>query len=296
MYRFALLLSCFANIFIISAFSQNMGMIEYTFKDGGEIKKMELYFDSFQSKCVYNKIGFETGYNEQLKQTSSGFTISIKQYDSIGIIIYRNFFEKNLLIRYPKVSGLSPFLVTDNWVDMKWKLSKRKKNILGYKCFKASTDFRGRKYVVWYTTSIPLPYGPWKFCGLPGIILLAYDTDKLFEWKAIQLSLESNTPISPPYEAEHKDLKQFVYYLDNQLEFVYERIKKKSDSLNINKPSNKQIIVGDFQRFTSVGWERKKRLEVKYEFEKNIPFQIEDYLKKQKNSSDSTYYFNFERK
>ncbi|WP_038032588.1 GLPGLI family protein, partial [Thermonema rossianum] len=36
------------------------------------------------------------------------------------------------------------------------------KEILGFKCYKAEGDFRGRHYIVWYCPDLPYPYGPWK--------------------------------------------------------------------------------------------------------------------------------------
>lgn len=47
------------------------------------------------------------------------------------------------------------------------------KNILGYECFHATTDYHGRVWDVWFTPEIPIQDGPWKFRGLPGLILEA---------------------------------------------------------------------------------------------------------------------------
>ena len=63
-----------------------------------------------------------------------------------------------------------------------WKISSETKAIGPHQAYKATGDFRGRTYTAWFTTDIPLPYGPWKLQGLPGIILEAYDTHKEIYW------------------------------------------------------------------------------------------------------------------
>ena len=47
------------------------------------------------------------------------------------------------------------------------------KTILDYQCIMAATDYHGRKWTVWFTPEIPMQDGPWKFCGLPGLIMEA---------------------------------------------------------------------------------------------------------------------------
>ncbi len=61
-----------------------------------------------------------------------------------------------------------------------WELEEGGKEILGFPCKKATAHFRGRHYTAWYTPEIPLPYGPWSFHGLPGLILeIKDDTDRV---------------------------------------------------------------------------------------------------------------------
>lgn len=68
-----------------------------------------------------------------------------------------------------------------------WKLSTEIDTIFNYKCHKAEIVYANRHYEAWYTFDIPMNDGPWKFWGLPGLILKVKDSDGLFEWTAIGL-------------------------------------------------------------------------------------------------------------
>ena len=50
------------------------------------------------------------------------------------------------------------------------------KNILEYTCRKATCSYRGRDYEAWYSPDLPVNAGPWKFSGLPGLIMSVQDT------------------------------------------------------------------------------------------------------------------------
>lgn len=69
-----------------------------------------------------------------------------------------------------------------------WELFDDTLTIIGYLCQKAVCRFRGRDYTAWFALDIPISNGPWKFGGLPGLILKIYDNEKLwvFECTAIE--------------------------------------------------------------------------------------------------------------
>ena len=83
---------------------------------------------------------------------------------------------------------------TEPLPDFKWQIQPETKKILGYTCQKALGEFRGRKYIAWFTSDIPLSDGPWKFCGLPGLILAVQDTEAYFVFTCIGVDNKS-TPI-----------------------------------------------------------------------------------------------------
>ena len=69
-----------------------------------------------------------------------------------------------------------------------WKMQAGTLNVCGYECKKATATFRGRNYTAWYAPQIAISDGPWKFWGLPGLILKISDDQEhyVFECAAIE--------------------------------------------------------------------------------------------------------------
>ncbi len=89
------------------------------------------------------------------------------------------------------------FLYTENIHLFNWEIiSGETDSISGSKVQKAITYFAGRDWVAWFTPEIPYNEGPFKFNGLPGLILKIHDTRNhyLFEVVAIEIP-EDKTPI-----------------------------------------------------------------------------------------------------
>lgn len=99
---------------------------------------------------------------------------------------YSGQWKKDILKDYKSQKyRLQQFLVNyyeieDALPKMDWKLSNEAKDISGYSCNKATTNYRGRSYTTWYTKDIPVSDGPYLFYGLPGLILHLEDSEQQF--------------------------------------------------------------------------------------------------------------------
>ena len=65
---------------------------------------------------------------------------------------------------------------------MQWSLTGEAEQVGDYRCQKAVTTFGGREWTAWFCPDIPVDGGPYKFRGLPGLILKVEDTGKHFSW------------------------------------------------------------------------------------------------------------------
>ncbi len=71
--------------------------------------------------------------------------------------------------------------------NITWTIHNENKRILNYTCQRATAKFRGRDYEAWFAPEIPLREGPYKFGGLPGLILEMADSQKHYLYKCISL-------------------------------------------------------------------------------------------------------------
>lgn len=122
-----------------------------------------------------------------------------------------------------------------------YKLTQETKEIGGYKAEKATIKWKGRDYDVWFTRELPITTGPWKFVGLPGLILEVKDKtgdvkieyagfDKFDAPRIVNLSMRE--PKKVKYEEFNKIKEQFRANMGNYLE-------------NMTNTSNARIVMRD---------------------------------------------------
>lgn len=133
-------------------------------------------------------------------------------------------------------------LVKEDSFEWQWNLSEEIKKIGGFECQKATIDFRGRTYTAWFTTQIPVPFGPWKFQGLSGIILEIYDADGVFHITAKKIDVSNNS--NEKLIMASKKLENpitLIEYLDKKKALIKEDFEKVSSRL----PKGYEKIVYD---------------------------------------------------
>jgi len=235
----------------------------YQFMTKKDSKQMQLFFNDTASMFVYDKIGLDTGNATRISMyadDAKGTMIRSSSYDSTGEIIYRNFNRKDLIIRETRQPPFDAFTIKDDWITINWIITNDYKIFSGIKCRKAVGAFRGRKYTAWFAPEIQVPYGPWKLFGLPGLIVAAYDKNKVFNISLTSLCYpcDSVHVIRQPKEDSSKTIREFVKFRDNKGQALVEKIRTRLPE---------GMSVSDFNRSTSIEEERDRSFEREYEWE-----------------------------
>lgn len=99
---------------------------------------------------------------------------------------------------------------SDNPTDFNWTISDSTKLINNYLAIKAECSYHGRNWTVWFCPELPWSDGPWKFTGLPGLVIQAYDSDKLYLFNLSGMYINEK-PIRPwVTRANHIDRLDFL--------------------------------------------------------------------------------------
>ena len=130
---------------------------------------------------------------KQMKAGVSNF--NIKRNDAKGKVRYKvtQDYQKNKTYLNVRIGSDSYKVLEDRVLD--WKILPEKEKIGNWEAQKATTEFGGRKWTAWFCEEIPLSDGPYKFKGLPGLIVKISDADN-----SHVMELKGSTKFASPTE------------------------------------------------------------------------------------------------
>ena len=204
-----------------NCFSQDY-IIEYSHKINFETNLTEATYklETNKDESIYHLI------KNEYKQLNGNDVISANE----GVIpfLYKNFTTKKTIYNQPIINKI--FYINEDIPLQIWKLEDDIKEIKSLTCKKATSTFRGRKYVAWYTEDINILGGPWKFDGLPGLILAIASDDGVLNIEAVKIEKKNNIKLTN-FQYEIDKLITWKEYCSKYNQ-VIDRIKKnmKADS------------------------------------------------------------------
>ncbi len=87
------------------------------------------------------------------------------------------------------------FTYTEAITYPEWEMISGEQTILEFPCKQSRTTYLGRTYTAWYTLEMPMSIGPWKFGGLPGLILKVEDDKGEYIFECIEIKKTLGEPI-----------------------------------------------------------------------------------------------------
>ena len=131
---------------------------------------------------------------------------------------YRTIKDSKIIIK--STLSFKTYFIIDTPPTIEWNTNHSDiKDIKGYKCKKATANFRGSKIIAYYATAIPHPFGPYKFGGLPGLILeLQEENKEINSWTADFIDLKSENDVAftfPENSNKMISYEEFINLISN---------------------------------------------------------------------------------
>jgi len=124
-------------------------------------------------------------YAKQKKSEAQCFNKMLPYYQGTSPLnVYKNYPTGKITV-IDRASFAGSFKYSEDNIKLNWKMQQGTSKICGYSCKKATTSFRGRNYAAWYAPNLAYSDGPWKFSGLPGLILKVTDDKNEYSFECV---------------------------------------------------------------------------------------------------------------
>ena len=156
--------------------------------------------------------------------------------------VYKNYPQGKMTI----TDGLlmQDYIYEDTLYAQNWVIQDSSKLILGHECQKAVCQYRGHCWTAWFAMDIPITDGPWKLCGLPGLIMEATSEDNSHAFKLLGMEKVSKEPIvfSKTYVGNNKFEKTtFEKFLKEQYIYIFGDFQSQTQLQGIDIPKIEKV-------------------------------------------------------
>ncbi|WP_297986051.1 GLPGLI family protein [uncultured Chryseobacterium sp.] len=214
--------------------------VEYPIYEKKNTEQFILFIDSKQEKSFYKS-------SNQYALDSLKKNGKIAESDFRTISSYRTALNEDVLSNgqnftvFKTIVGAKLKYIEKS--DIKWNILNDRRDYFGYKTRKAYAFAYGRKWIAWYAEDLPLNFGPYKFQGLPGLIINMYDekaeyflTLSQFKKKKMNVTLPNSKSYKTVEKAKIRDVEYNTFVDLNTNVRVFDSDQERREALeNIKK-------------------------------------------------------------
>ncbi len=254
---------------------------DYEVRTGGQVRKNDyILLSGKEGSIFYNPTALWMDINSKDDAACQAYGAMASALQEAGrwdevpnrtasIYVFKDF-EKQLQTVYDDYSDQFA-KYNEPFQEMRWEVvADSTKTILGYECLMARTAYHGRDWTAWFAPEIPIHDGPWKFAGLPGLILKATEAQGMHSFTANGIeATEQEIPGMPRDDWYHKEDR--IKYLQGKYRHLQDPF---ADLAGGNLPANAKVFVNG--RETTV---EEVRNQSRKELDSGFDFLETDYRK-----------------
>jgi GLPGLI family protein len=230
--------------FSLFAFSQEpkITKIDFFSTKNGITNKEHLYVKADSALYKNDSLTIFNDNNKIINEEKSELEIKEKKIVLPVVSFYLTKNNQNLYASYFDRDESKSVCYKDELPEITWKIyDNETKKIGDYVAIKATGLFRGSEIEAYFCSEIPINFGPWKFKGLPGLILELTARNKNIEnyhWVVNKINFDCKENL---IFSNNEDLKIQPYkkIIDFRLKKLKEHIKM------VNSQVPKGVTVGE---------------------------------------------------
>jgi GLPGLI family protein len=172
-------------------------IFEYNYTDSG-LRSVKKLVDTMMLEIGNKSCKFYSYHNylvDSIRKISDRSTWMLYKSTPNKYTVYINYPENKTTVIDNAKGTLKYFEYIENFEISKWTILDETMQILSHTCKKATCRFRGRDYIAWYAIDIPISRGPYKFAGLPGLIMKIADTENSYSFECVGIE-KTNKPMN----------------------------------------------------------------------------------------------------
>lgn len=197
--RVIIFLSLIFSTLLLAQNQENLLEVEFTYLSRAKLNKTNSFIHEeifllqvlkdkaffFSENMAKNDSARRSDVYRAFAATPKGQPINVTTSDRLKSKYDYSVLQTSQENQYFEGSGSSSYTYKEP-VIKDWKLINESQTINTFSCKKATLRYKGRDWIAWYTPEIPLPYGPYKFTGLPGLVIKMESEDGEFSFELIK--------------------------------------------------------------------------------------------------------------
>lgn len=205
---------------------------------------MELLFNSNESvfrskkKGILDSLSMDEKSGKEPSATNS--SLRMDNFTTIRYYIYKIGDSIITQDEFGLANGNFVFYSENKAFD--WQITSDTASLHGLTCQKATLDFGGREWIAWFAPEIPIPDGPYKFCGLPGLIVSISDSKGHWTFDMVRLEETDRTVHVEFNNRQRPEFVDKVEYFKSQRHYTINRtqIEEASGILSFPDQANRE--------------------------------------------------------
>ncbi len=188
--------------------------------------------------------------------------------DLIGCFIKKNVLNKEITY-YSDEFDEHEFKYNEK-PELKWNVGKESKEIMGFKTLSATVKYAGRDYKAYFTSEIPIQDGPYKFFGLPGLILEIFDEKNDHHFLAVGISKEKKISINERITKGRYIETTREKFIEMRKSHIQAPLKRMFELMNAHQIYEKKDANGNIVDMRKMLGETQKKMIEEYKKENKI--------------------------